>query len=60
MSDKNHNVLRKSYQPTTLHIGNSYQPVLIGNAPKNIVPPKGGTGARSVVLKVVTANSEKK
>ena len=60
MSDKSDNVLRKSYQPTVLTLGNCYQPVLTGNVPKNIIPPKGGTGARNVQLKVATVSTEKK
>ena len=60
MSDKKDTVLRKNYQPTASQNGSSYQPVLNGNVPQNFVPPKGGTGVRSIELKVVTVSTEKK
>ncbi|MDR1747875.1 MAG: hypothetical protein LBR47_02315 [Spirochaetaceae bacterium] len=59
MPNKKDKVVRKSYQPV-LSAGDSYQPVLSGKEPQKFVPPKGGTGARNVELKVVTVNTEKK
>lgn len=59
MSDKNDNVLQESYQQVS-RVGDSYEPILIGNEPKNFVPPKGVTGARNIDVKVVTVNTEKK
>jgi len=53
------NVLRKSYQPTVVPLGESYQPVLKGTSPKTFLPPKGGTGARVVELKTVSTKTEK-
>ena len=53
------NVLRKSYQPTVVPLGESYQPVPKGNIPKTFLPPKGGTGARVVELKTVSTKTEK-
>ena len=60
MSDKKDNVLNESYRPTILQIGNSYKPIRTGNIPKKIIPPKGGTGARIIELKVVTGSTEQK
>jgi len=55
------NVLRKSYQPTVVTAGDSYQPVPPkDNIPKTFLPPKGGTGARVVELKTVSIKTEKK
>jgi hypothetical protein len=54
------NVPRKSYQPTVVTLGNSYQPVPKGIIPKTFLPPKGGTGACVVEMKTVSIKTEKK
>ena len=63
MSEQNNdtgNVLRKSYQPTVVPLGESYQPVPKGSIPKTFLPPKGGTGACTVELKTVNVKTEEK
>ena len=63
MKEQNKNtgdVLRKSYQPTVVPLGESYQPIPKGTIPKNFIPPKGGTGACAVEIKTVNINTEKK
>jgi len=53
------NVLRKSYQPV-VHVGDSYQPIPQGAIPTTFLPPKGGTGVRTVEIKTVSIKAEKK
>ena len=61
MSDK---AMLKSYQPVSTNlVGNSYQPTPSAGAsstPKAVIPPKGGTGARTLHLKPVSTTAGKK
>jgi hypothetical protein len=54
------NVVSKSYQPTVVICGDSYQPVPNGSIPKTFFPPKGGTGACAVEIKTVSIKAGKK
>jgi len=54
------NVLRKSYQPAVQTHGICYQPIPNGAIPTTFLPPKGGTGARTVKIKTVSIKTEKK
>jgi hypothetical protein len=63
MSDENANriaILKKSYQPDIVFVGDSYQPIPKDTAPKSFVPPKGGTAARVIQLKTVAPATDKK
>ncbi len=60
MSKKKDNIAHRtqdSYQPIP---GDSYRPIPTGNTSQKFIPPKGGTGARIINVKVVDVNSEKK
>ncbi|GHV31240.1 hypothetical protein AGMMS4952_19570 [Spirochaetia bacterium] len=50
MTDKER---EENFNYTTTFTGGVYQPIPPANGPEALVPPKGGTGARIIELKVV-------
>jgi hypothetical protein len=52
-----------NYQPIVGILGDCYRPIPKDGAsttPKTVIPPKGGTGARTIQLRPINVNADKK